>query len=333
MKHVAAIIALCVTAHANAQEPVTVDTFIRAETDTAFRRTLAQGEIGAFTHRRVPTPINAQHIVRMNRDTLYSVAVFDLTQPVTIVMPDPGERFQSLHIVDQDHYTVTVEHGAGRYTLTRDDVETRFVAAIVRLFIDANDRRDIAAAHALQDAIRVEQSDAGQFDAPDWDRESLGRIRGQLKQLAATLTSIEGMFGARGEVDPVRHLLGTASGWGGNPVEAAWYQSVMPEENDGTVAHALTLRDVPADGFWSVTVYNADGFMETNAREAYAFNSATSETDADGSTTIHFGACDDGRSNCLPVMPGWSYVLRLYQPQLSVLDGSWIPPEPRPVRP
>ncbi|MEM1439516.1 MAG: DUF1214 domain-containing protein [Pseudomonadota bacterium] len=332
MRHVTAIIAASIAAQVFAQEPVTVDNFIRAETDSAFRRTLAQGEIGAFTHRRAPTPINAQHIVRMNRDTLYSVAVFDLTQPVTIVMPNPDERFQSLHIIDQDHYTVTVEHGAGRYTLTRDDVETRYVAAIVRLFIDANDRRDIAEAHALQDAIRVEQTDAGQFEAPDWDRESMARIRGQLKQLAATLTSIEGMFGARGEVDPVRHLLGTASGWGGNPVEAAWYQSVMPEDNDGSVAHALTLRDVPADGFWSVTVYNAEGFMETNAREAYAFNSATSEVDADGSVTIHFGECEDGRSNCLPVMPGWSYVLRLYQPQPSVLDGSWAPPEPRPVR-
>ncbi|MEL6200085.1 MAG: DUF1214 domain-containing protein, partial [Pseudomonadota bacterium] len=151
--------------------------------------------------------------------------------------------------------------------------------------------------------------------------------------LAATLTSTDGMFGARRDVHPVRHLLGTAAGWGGNPSYAAWYASVTPERNDASVAYALTLRDVPADGFWSVTVYNADGYMETNAREAYAFNSATAEPDFHGSATVHFGACDDGRVNCLPVVPGWSYVLRLYQPKDEVLDGRWQMPKARPLLP
>ena len=41
----------------------------------------------------------------MNRDTLYSSAVFDLEAgPVSITAPDPGKRFTSLVILDEDHY-------------------------------------------------------------------------------------------------------------------------------------------------------------------------------------------------------------------------------------
>jgi hypothetical protein len=36
--------------------------------------------------------------------------------------------------------------------------------------------------------------------------------------------------------------------------------------------------------------------------------------DEDGSVTVHFGGCGDGRPNCLPVMDGWNYLVRLYRP-------------------
>jgi hypothetical protein len=42
------------------------------------------------------------------------------------------------------------------------------------------------------------------------------------------------------------------------------YQNGVPALNDGKTPHVLTVRDVPVDGFWSITVYNAKGFMEPN---------------------------------------------------------------------
>ncbi len=48
----------------------------------------------------------------MNRDTLYSAAVFDLDAgPVTIALPDAGGRFQSMQVINQDHYTPLVTYG------------------------------------------------------------------------------------------------------------------------------------------------------------------------------------------------------------------------------
>ena len=49
--------------------------------------------------------VGNQFVVRANRDVLVSGAVFDLDAgPVTITLPDPGQRFMSMLAVDQDHY-------------------------------------------------------------------------------------------------------------------------------------------------------------------------------------------------------------------------------------
>ena len=89
--------------------PVTPDNFVRAESDLYFSGVVKDGGFGKFMHRREPTPIAEQTIIRMNRDTLYSAAVFDLDAgPVTITLPDPGKRFLSMQMIDEDEYTPEV---------------------------------------------------------------------------------------------------------------------------------------------------------------------------------------------------------------------------------
>jgi hypothetical protein len=91
------------------------------------------------------------------------------------------------------------------------------------------------------------------------------------------------------------------------------------------------VRDVPVDGFWSISVYNADGFFERNDRDAYSVNNITATRDADGSITVHFGGCGDERPNCLPITDGWNYIVRLYRPRSEILDGSWRFPSIEPA--
>ena len=114
----------------------------------------------------------------------------------------------------------------------------------------------------------------------------------------------------------------------------ALYLTVVPTQNDGKTVHTLTVGDVPVDGFWSVTVYNEDGYFTPNPQNAYSFNDVTAEKGKDGNTTIQFGGCDGGDGevpNCLPITPGWNYTVRLYRPQQPILDGSWTFPEATPV--
>jgi hypothetical protein len=138
------------------------------------------------------------------------------------------------------------------------------------------------------------------------------------------------MFGAENEVDPIRHLLGTAFGWGGNPEQDALYLNVTPEQNDGETVHVLTVKDVPVDGFWSISVYGADGYFHKNDLDAYALNNITAKKDDDGSVTIYFGGAPKAARNILPITPGWNYLVRLYRPRQEILNGTWKFPEALP---
>jgi hypothetical protein len=313
-------------------EKVTVDNFIRAESDMTLSRYVKQGAFGKILNMREPTPIDRQDVIRMNRDTIYSMGVFDLSKPVTIVKPDTGGRFQSMQVISQDQYTLAVEYEPGEYTFTRDKVGTRYVIFIFRTFIDAGDPADVKAANALQDKIEERQKSPGNFTIPDWDEAALKKLRDAINVLAATKTSTKGMFGDKSQVDPIDHLLGTAYGWGGNPESAAVYDNVVPEKNDGQTPYTLTVpKEVPVDGFWSITIYNAKGFMQKNDLNAYAVNNVTAKKNPDETVTIHFGG-DPSKSNYLPITPGWNYIVRMYRPKQVVIDGTWTFPKPKPVK-
>ena len=142
-----------------ASEIVTVDNFVRAETDMTLARYVKQGAFGRFLHIRLPVSIDKQDVVRMNRDTLYSVGVFDLTAPVTIIKPDSEGRFQSMMVINQNHSMLPIEHGAGEFTLTEKQIGSRYVIILFRTFVDANDPADIKAANSLQDKISVRQEE------------------------------------------------------------------------------------------------------------------------------------------------------------------------------
>ena len=313
--------------------PVTVHNFIRAESDMQFKGYAEKaGGIGTFLHMREPYSVENQTTIRGNRDTLYSVGIFDLNEPVTIVKPASPDRFQSLLVIDQDHFNPVLKHGAGEVRLSREEVGTRYVMALFRTFVDPNNPEDVAAAHSLQDAIEVRQSSPGTLEIPDWDTESLVATRKLINKMAAPINSFPDAFGERGLVNRINHFLASAYGWGGNPERGAMYFNVAPDKNLGNTAHTLTMpADVPVEAFWSVTVYNKDGFFEPNDTNAYSFNSITAEKNEDGTVTIHFGG-DPAKTNHLPITKGWNYIVRCYLPGTEILEGDWSPPAPIPVK-
>jgi hypothetical protein len=309
--------------------PVTIDNFTRAETDNYFAVNAKEGGIGKLSHRREPAAIDNQTVIRLNRDTLYSFGVFDLAAgPVTITLPDAGKRFMSLQIINEDHYVPFVAYDHKPHTLTEKNVGTRYVVAAIRTLVDPNDPKDLDAVHKLQDAIKVDQKAPGKLELPNWDQTSLKEIRQALLVLAKYTGGFSHAFGTKAEVDPVRHLIATAAGWGGNPDKDATYIATAVPKNDGTTVYKLRVKDVPVEAFWSVTVYDAAGYFEKNPYNAYSLNNITAKKDADGAVTIQFGGCDGKIPNCLPIMPGWNYTVRLYRPSAEILDGKWKFPEP-----
>jgi hypothetical protein len=314
-------------------KPVTADNFIRAETDMHFGLVVKKGGFGKFKHHRELMPVDNQTVVRGNRDTVSSSAVFDLAAgPVTITLPDAGKRFRSLVVIDEDQYVSAVVHDAGCYTFSREQIGTRYVLIGMRILIDPANSQDVRQVHALQDAIEVSQKSPGRFEVPAWDQSTQKKVRDALLVLGATLPDLKGAFGVRGQVDPVRHLIGTAMEWGSNSEKDAVCLSVTPSRNDGSTIYRLNVKEVPVDGFWSISVYNAQGYFQPNKYDAYTLNSTTAMKADDGSIAVQFGGWDGKTANCLPIVKGWNYVVRLYRPRAEILNGDWSFPHAQPAR-
>ena len=313
--------------------PVTADNFNRAETDLYFSRVAKDGGFGKFNHTREPTPLDRQAVIRSNRDTLYSPAVFDLDAgPVKITLPKPGNRFMSMIVINEDHYIYEVDYSPGTYNVTRAEIGTRYVLMGLRILADPGDPQDLKQAYALQDAVIVRQRNAGRFEPANWDTVSQKKVRDALLVLNTTLPDLKRAFGSRTQVDRVRHLIATAAAWGGNPDSDATYLNVTPSKNDGATIYRLTVpAKVPINAFWSVTVYNAEGFLQKNPYDAYSLNSMTAKKNADGSVAIQFGGCDGKIPNCLPTLKSWNYMVRLYRPRDDILSGKWKFPEAQAV--
>jgi hypothetical protein len=317
---------------AEAAQKVSVYDFNRAETDMTMGHYAKDGAFGKFLNLRKPAPVEDHKVARLNRDTLYSFAIFDLSQPVTIIKPPTGGRYQSMQIIDEDQYTRDVEYGAGEFTYSEKAIGTRYICVVFRTFADAEDPADIKAANALQDKIAFRQKSAGKFEVPAWDTATLKKLRDAINVLASTVPNAKGMFGDKSEVNPIAHLLGTAYGWGGLPEKDALYLNEVPKNNDGKTPYVLTLpKAVPVDGFFSVTIYNAKGFLQKNPYNAYSINNVTGKRNPDGTMTIRFGG-DPKAANYLPIFPGWNYTVRMYRPKKEVLDGSWTFPKPEGVK-
>jgi hypothetical protein len=257
----------------------------------------------------------------MNRDTLYSFAVVDLADGASVTIPEHGDRYVSVMVVNQDHYVKQIYHAAGIHELSMDSFDTPYVLVAVRILVDTRDATDLAEVNSLQDQFLVKAGSSRPFVMPDYDTSTVDETREALLHLARGLTGFTKTFGRREEVDPIRHLIGTAAGWGGLPTSEAVYIGVDPKLAVGS--YELTVHDVPVDAFWSISVYNADGYFEPNASGVYSVNSITAARDPDGSITVRFGDHGSHTPNSIPITDGWNYLVRLYQPRPEILDGTW----------
>ena len=210
--------------------PVTIDNYNRAQSDVYFALIAKSGGFGKFRHGRDLAAIGRGGIIRPNRDTLYSLAVFDLDAgPVTITLPDPDRHFMTMQIINEDQYTQPVYYGAGSHTLTREMIGTRYAGVAVRVLVDPRDKNDLREIHSFQDAIKVTQQNPGTFQVPNWDEANRKKVQAALLQLGTTISDTR-MYGANeNKVDPIRHMIGSAMLWGGAPEKDAHYLPITPE--------------------------------------------------------------------------------------------------------
>ena len=61
------------------------------------------------------------------------------------------------------------------------------------------------------------------------------------------------------------------------PPRDAIYLNVVPPNNDGDTNYELKVGQVPVDGFWSISIYDAQGYYRKNPLDAYTLNDITAK--------------------------------------------------------
>ena len=313
------------TSVANATDtiPVTLKNYKVAESDFAFGGTVKLGGVNKFVHLPVQLfDLKNQTVVRMNQDTIYSGAVIDVSEGATITLPEANGRYLAVMIVQNDHYINDVFIGAGTYQI-KSDTDSDFLMVAVRTEINLNDPEDVKKVVALQQAIKLDVKGNKVFKQPNYDMDQLEKLRGKLATEALALGSLNNMQGARGTVDEHMHLLGTAAGWGLLPDANARYLTYR-QEDDGTGCYQANYQVPPFNdsGFFSITMYDADGWMFSDKAILNKNNIVFNE---DGSFDVNFGECGDDAKNNLPITKGWNFLMRVYEPKLEQLDAYKLP--------
>jgi len=309
---------------------VTSETYIRAESDRQFGVIAKMaGGVNRFYHFRRPTPLDKQNVVRMNRDTLYSMGIVDTSKGATIAVPElPRDRYVSVYLVDNDHYCPFVIYTSGTHELPRD---TQYLGVGVRIQVfNPKDEDEIALINKLQDQFIIKADSAEPLPEFTWDIESLQALTDRYEKEFAQYSSFKGMMGPRGQVDEKTRHIAAAGGWGLFPEWDATYLNYSGG-HDYRVCHQATYQ-VPENGaFWSITVYGNDGFMKSDNN---IVNSSNMKLNADGTFTVYFGAAETCGEvpNRLDTTEGWNFAMRIYRPGKSVLEGAYKLPAAKPVK-
>jgi hypothetical protein len=101
---------------------------------------------------------------------------------------------------------------------------------------------------------------------------------------------------------------------------------------------AFAKNEIPPVGaFWSITLYDKDGFPTANALNRNAIGDRDElKFNADGSVDLYFQNESPGKdeeTNWLPTPTSdFNLAMRLYAPKLEVLDGRWAPPAVKKVQ-
>ena len=299
--------------------PVTLENYEVAESDLAFYNVTKLVGMNTFFH--FPTgafDLDNQTVVRMNRDTYYSGAIIDTTQGATVTIPETNGRYLSVMVVQNDHYIDQVFLEPGTHEITSD---TDFAMVAMRIRANQSEPGDDEAIAALRAGVKLAVGGNASHVRPNYDMEQLVALRDELTVEGTKLGTLMGMQGAHGTIEPMMHLYGTAIGWGLLPDAQAQYLGSPKFANDGCYMASYSAPPFNTPGFFSITIYDADGWIYTEDGILNEFNMSLND---DGSFDAYFGECGDVDNN-LPTVDGWNYILRIYEPRLDELQEFRLP--------
>jgi hypothetical protein len=259
---------------------------------------------------------------------LHSASIVDTSKGATVTVPKmPDGRFISVQLIDNDHYAPAVHYEPGTYELPKD---TKYICVVVRIqLFNPKDSADIALVNQLQDQVVIKANSHDSFPPFKWDMDSLKAMTAAYEKESAQYSSWKGMMGPRGKVNEKTRHIAAAAAWGLNPEWDATYLNYSGGHDD-KVCHKATYEVPENKAFWSITVYGADGYMK---KDDNIVNSSNVKLNPNGTFTVYFGSkalCGDV-PNRVDATEGWNFLMRIYRPGPSVLNGPYALPKAVPA--
>jgi hypothetical protein len=203
------------------------------------------------------------------------------------------------------------------------------IAQMKRIGLEPGKSFDIAKLDpAVQRALETAPQDGRKLMA--WKVPTLARVANGWSMNTDTMGVYGNYYLKRAIVSQV--------GLGANLPEDAIYPLNLGDESgkplDGANKYTITFEKgaaPPVNAFWSITLYDSDGFQVGNALNRFAVSSwMPFTTNPDGSLDLYFQNESPGKdkeANWLPAPKGpFNLTMRLYAPKSEALTGKWNPP-------
>ncbi|WP_034059155.1 DUF1254 domain-containing protein [Lacinutrix jangbogonensis] len=305
---------------------VTAETYPTAETSRQILKSQDLVGVNTFLHLRQLTQTDNQPVVRMNRDTYYSMAVLDVSKGASITMPEiPEGKYMSIQPVTEDHRIQAMKYGPGKIELNTH------IGSHLYLIVRLDGTFTESEANEIQDKMLIEANSTEIFSAVPVNKESFDKVENELKSKLPVIVKRDGVSGMQGMfTDPQdesgntytdeKHQLGAAIGWGGAQMVDNIYESAGDFSTGDS--YQLTFEDPGNKAFWSVTVYDKNGFIFNDLAN---FSSNTAKRNEDGTYTLSFGCRTDAPNNIEIDNPTrfFNITIRHYQPSEKVYKQNY----------
>ncbi len=203
------------------------------------------------------------------------------------------------------------------------------IARLKRIGFEVGKSFDLSKADpVIRDALAGSRGEAQQLMA--WKMPTMARVANGWSMNTDTMGVYGNYYLKRAIVAQV--------GLGANLPEDAIYPANLADNTgkplDGSNKYTLHFdkgATPPADAFWSVTLYDNDGFQVANPLNRFAVSSwMPFRYGADGSLNLYFQSESPGadkEANWLPTPSGpFNLTMRVYAPRSEALTGKWNPP-------
>jgi hypothetical protein len=292
------------------------DNYVVAETDWYFNGVQQKAGVNTWMHDD-PVSKDNQQVIRSNRDVVYSIAVVDVSEGATFSVPAAGpenDQFQIIHIMDENHLFHKVVRRGESVTVNADDLTT---GTHVYLLSRTKDNGDFEDTKRRQAQLKFSAKSSKPYPAKGFTEKDVLAYRDQLVANVmtgkATVTGLDGFGATMNDVKDNDYKHAAAVGWGGLPASTAQYLPAITGQGS-TACQTWTVPNPDLDyetrgGYWSITTYSAQGWIET---DEFYLSGEKMQDNGDDTSTAYFN-CPDVASS-LKVTEGWTAVVRFYEP-------------------